>query len=166
MATDIVLQVQESNKQLFSLLDTFDEKKLNKVPYIDSWTAAQVANHLVKSDRFLLHLLTGPTRETNRSADANIQQLADTFLDFDTRLMSPIMIIPDERTFTKHEVLTDLKTARTNILDAAGKVDLGLTTTIESPLGESTMLEILHFHLYHTKRHLHQLEKIQLALSA
>ena len=166
MVTDIVTQVQDTNKLLFDLLDSFDENKLNKIPYRDSWTAAQVANHLVKSDRFLHYLFNGPTRKTERAADAHIQQLADIFLDFDTRLKSPGMIIPDDRPFTKNEVLTDLKTARTNLLDAAEKMDLGLITTLESPLGESTMLEILYFHLFHTKRHLHQLEKIQLALSA
>jgi hypothetical protein len=166
MTIDIVTQVRDTNQQLFSQLEAFDEIKLNKVPYMDSWTAAQVANHLVKSDRFLLQLLMGPTRETTRQTDAQVQQLADTFLNFDTRLKSPGMIIPDDRAFTKQEVLTDLKTARTNLLEAADEVDLALTTTIESPLRESTLLELLHFHLYHTKRHLHQLEKIKHAVSA
>jgi hypothetical protein len=166
MANDIVTQVQDTNRKLFGMLDSFDEKKLNRVPFADSWTAAQVCNHLVKSDRFLHYLLTGPTRETKRPADEHVGQLGETFLNFEVRLKSPKMIVPDERTFTKAEVLSDLKTARTSIIDAANKVNLDLTTTVESPLGESTLLELLHFHLYHTKRHLHQLEKIYQAVSA
>jgi hypothetical protein len=166
MDTEIVKRVQDTNQKLFGLLDSFDEKKLNKVPYADSWTAAQVGNHLVKSDRFIHYVLTGPTRETKRPVDEHVGQLSETFLNFDVRLKSPGMIIPDERTFTKTEVLNDLKTARNKILDAASKVNLNLTTTIDSPLGESTLLELLHFHLFHTQRHLHQLEKIRAAISA
>jgi len=164
MSENIASQINETNQNLFAQLDSFDEQMLNKVPYADSWTAAQVANHLTKSDRFINQLLNGPTRSTSRPPDQYIKKLSDIFLNFESKMKSPDMIVPDDRIFGKPELVNDIKSIRAQVLESASKVDLALTTTVDSPLGESTLLEILHFHLYHTKRHLHQLKKIQAAL--
>jgi len=160
-----VKQIRGTNEKLFAILDSFDESHLNTVPYANSWTAAQVGNHLTKSDRFITQLVSGPTVSTERAADEYVKQLADTFLNFDEKLVAPEMIIPDEKTFTKAEVLTDIKSTRSNLLNVANSVDLTRTTSLKSPFGKSTLLELLHFHLYHTKRHIHQLEKIRAAVS-
>ena len=164
MSEEIVQQIAGVNEDLFKLLDSFDDSELNMVPYPDSWTPGQVADHLTKSDRLLFGLLSGPTRSTSRAPDANIQMLSDTFLNFETKMKSPEVIIPDQKVFTKTEVLDEIRSIRSEIVSIAGKNDLSKTTTLSSPLGESTLLEILHFHSYHTQRHIHQLEKMRSAM--
>jgi hypothetical protein len=161
MDANLTTQILETNGHLFHILESFDEQAINQLPVPGSWTVAQVANHLQKSDRFISYLLHAPTKDTQRPADEYVKQLKDTFLDFNTRMNSPEMIVPDAGPFDKESLLQELKSGRTAILAAAGQVDLARTTSVESPLGESTLLELLHFHLFHTQRHIHQLRRIR-----
>jgi DinB family protein len=161
MSISLLSEITKTNADLFVLIDSFDENELNQVPFENSWTAGQVANHLKKSDSFIHYLLTAPTRETQRPADQNVGQLRDVFLNFDKKLDAPDMIAPDTRNFTREEALGSLKDIRSKILEDAANTDLTLTTTVKSPLGAATLLEMLHFHLFHTQRHIHQLEKIR-----
>ena len=59
--------------------------------------------------------------------------------------------------------MQELKLAFNKLKENERKTDL--TSLVEGlPLGPITKLEILHFSLYHTQRHLHQMKKIVAAL--
>src|SRR5688572_13239861 len=84
---------ESATQELLQLLKSFDQQQINTVPYEGSWTAAQVGEHLFKSDSAILNALHGPVKETERAADENVEGINGQFLDFSTRMKAPDLII-------------------------------------------------------------------------
>lgn len=141
------------------LLGSFDQQQINTIPYEGSWTAAQVGEHVFKSDNFMLQSLTGPEKPTERKPDELVAALRKQFLDFETKLPSPDIIIPANGTHDKEALLPALKATREQMARVIKTTDL--TATCFNPIfGEPTRLELLTFVIVHTQRHTHQLQKI------
>jgi hypothetical protein len=50
MTKDIVQQLEKTTNEMLQLVSSFNEEEMNSVPFKDSWTAAQVADHITKSN--------------------------------------------------------------------------------------------------------------------
>lgn len=157
--------VQNALKSLHQTLSTFKAEAINKVPYAGSWTAGQVVDHLLKS--YSVHdTINGAVDDTSRDPlqfDAGIKNL---FLNFEVKLQSPDFILPDKKEFDKQEQLDELQLKTTLFLDDIRKLDLTKTCMdFDLPqTGFLTRAEWLYFVSYHTRRHVHQLEKIAAAI--
>ena len=139
--------------ELLQLLTSFDQQQINTVPYAGSWTAAQVGEHLFKSDSAILHALYGPVKETERAADKYVADINGQFLDFSTKMSAPDIIIPEKINHDKDMLIVALKGTR----------DLSPTCTdptMSTIVGHWTRLEYVNFVISHTKRHINQLKKI------
>src|SRR4026208_2195192 len=81
--------LEKTTRQIMEKVQRFDEVEINDIPYANSWTAAQVADHLTKSNNSIAKamLLNGTT--INRNPAARVDELQKVFLDFDSRLKSP-----------------------------------------------------------------------------
>ena len=77
-------------------------------------------------------------------------------------MKSPEFIIPDDKNYDKKELLCSLDELSSGITEAANTLDLEATCTMfEFPYyGYFTRLEIIYFVVYHTRRHIHQLQNI------
>lgn len=159
MTNDILRELTDTNNTLFERIASFDEAALNTIPFADSWTAAQVAVHLFKSDMGMLKLLHGPVKTTSRPPDEEVGKLRDIFLNFEAKYNAPTFTVPAAETYEKDAVISSLRDTRTQLDESFRTMDLTATTG-SSPLGELTRLEILHFVLFHTQRHIRQLENI------
>jgi hypothetical protein len=145
--------------ELFELLNSFQEDQINLVPFEGSWTAAQVADHLYRSDSSVIDSLYGETTFTLRNPDEKIAQLKEVFLNFEVKLKSPEIVLPSLTTFDRENVINKLKSSRQKLVQAS--TTLNLSETSQHPaLGELTRLEFFAFVIYHTQRHIHQLENI------
>lgn len=151
-----------ATKELFTLLGTFNPAEMNVSIPANSWSAAQVAEHLFKTDTSMLRILTGPATSTNRPPDMKVANLKAAFLNFDVKMESPRFARPLRKIYDKETLLNSLTGTRSGLREVISTQDLSATcTTIEVPaMGDSTRLELLHFVLYHTQRHNHQLRKI------
>jgi hypothetical protein len=156
---EILTEFEGVTRELLQLISSFDQKQINTIPFEGSWTASQVAEHLFKSDSLIAKTLYTPAKSTEREYDENIRSLKETFLDFDTKLTSPDFIIPAVGNYNKETVLNHLKNTRTKIKNAITTLDLSETSPA-TVLGELTRLELIHFVIYHTQRHIHQLKNI------
>ncbi len=157
--TNIRQQLVETNQKFRDIFSSIDEHKINKVPFRDSWTPAQVAQHVLKSEYGMLQVLQAPAKEANRDTYAIVPQLKHIFLDFTTKLKSPEMVIPEQKDFDKAELLQQLNDVSAKLNDIIPKLnDCELVTSL--PTGDLTKGEIVHFLLYHTKRHIHQMEHV------
>ena len=79
-------------------------------------------------------------------------------------MKSPDFIIPEDISYEKQAAAEELHSAENQLKESAN--DALLTELVKGlPLGPVTKLEILHFVLYHTQRHVHQMKKIKEALS-
>ena len=102
-------------------------------------------------------------KPAERDPGERITQLKNIFLDFSKKLTQPEFIVPEEKVYEKHSSIDELSQSFNQFKEAAGNANLnGLVEGL--PLGPITKLEIIHFVLYHTQRHLHQMKNICAAL--
>ena len=77
---------------------------------------------------------------------------------------SPEFIVPEAGPYDKQVAIDDLNNAFQQLKENAEAADTGVM--VEGlPFGPVTKLELIHFTLFHTQRHLHQMEKICKTLS-
>jgi DinB superfamily len=162
--------INEANETLLALenaFSKFDTLLLNKVPFEGSWTAGQLAEHLVLSNSGFLQVINGPVGETDKPADLMVETIKKDFLNFDVKYDSPKEIYPEDKTYNPSELLENLRQIRAGISEAAGNLDLTKTcSAYEMPgYGFLTRLEAVYFVIYHTQRHIHQLKNIYSGLN-
>ena len=157
-------------KELFSLLDyttseffrsvsLFDENEINKIPFEGSWTGAQVAEHVTRSNRGITKELQKEGKACDREPDAGVDQIKSIFLNFTKKLKSPEFILPTKSVYEKERLIADLKKSIERLKVEGKRQDL--FKEIHHPIfGNTTKLELLHFVVYHTQRHIHQLKNI------
>ena len=162
---DIQNAYNEANETFTDFLGEFsalDEGKVNRVPFTGSWTAAQLAQHIVLSAGSFVQLLNGPVKDTDRDPEANVQQLRTIFLDLNTKFKSPDFIVPEDKDYNKQDLLKTLQEIKDGLLRAIESLDTTKTCTLfELPgSGYITRAEAITFAIVHTKRHVHQLKNI------
>ena len=161
---NVLLSLEKITANLFQLLDRFDQKNINRTPFEDSWTAAQLADHVTLSNLSITKALLLNGISVNRDKGARIKELKEVFLDFKSKLKSPDFIVPTRNSYDKTTVLNNLKQSVEKMLEVSKRTDMSVM--INHPaFGDITKFEILHFVLYHTQRHIYQLEKIFEAIS-
>lgn len=136
-------------------------QQLNKIPFENSWTAAQVGEHLAKSYNGI-NYLTENVMETSRPLDTKAGDIRAMFLDNSVKFKSPEFVQPSTLPISKAELLRQLKETTAAILNFVHTHDLTQTClSFEFPgFGHLTQLEWVHFLLYHTQRHVRQLKAI------
>jgi hypothetical protein len=162
MIHEITNQLGQALDKTSELINSLNEPQVNTVPFKGSWTAAQVADHILKSCNGMDTLLSGPGKPANREPDERAEEFRNLFLNFDIKFPSPDFILPDERDFTVKELTVALQFVKDAVLKAIPHSNLSEVPPLgeDHPLNGSTKLELLHFITYHTMRHNHQIRKI------
>jgi len=153
----------EAVSQLADLMLSVDENKINSIPYAGSWTAPQLLSHITKSINGMAKAMNMDAKPAERDPGERIEELKKVFLDFSKKLRSPEFIVPEEGTYERQPTIDRLNRSFTQFRENANNANLN--DLVEGlPLGPITKLEIIHFVLFHTQRHLHQMKKICEAL--
>ena len=156
---ELFISLDDASSQLLNMIASLSEVALNTVPFHESWTAAQLASHVTKSNSSISLALNMEAKPAERDPAERVQELRRMFLDFTTKFQSPDFISPTQSTYEKDILISKLNRSVERLKEAASKVNL--TDIINLPaFGEITKLELLHFVLYHTQRHTHQLKNI------
>jgi hypothetical protein len=156
---ELFVSLDETTSELVKVVSAFNEQEINTTPFKDSWTAAQVADHVNKSNKSMIKSLSEEGKPSGRNGDEDVAKLREIFLNFDSKLQSPKFILPTQETYNKEALVTDLKNAVERIKELSKSVEL--PEMVNHPVfGEITKFEILHFIVYHTQRHIHQLKNI------
>lgn len=151
--------------ELLEVLHGFDGQNINTVPFEGSWTAAQVVDHITRSNMSITKAFTLKGAAINRDPADRVQELKNVFLNFNTRFQSPEFILPTQKAYEKKMLIALLSRSVDKIKEVSCQADL--SEMINHPaFGDITKFEILHFVLFHTQRHIHQLKKIFLAISS
>lgn len=156
---ELFISYDETAKELIQLITSFNENEINTIPFKNSWTAAQVSDHITKSNTSITQALHLEGKNVERNPDERVRELKETFLDFKKKFNSPEFILPSQDIYQKEKVIEDLDKSVTKFEEAAKNADLLQIITVPA-FGEITKLEIFHFVLYHTQRHIHQLKNI------
>ena len=157
--TELLTAIDEAVSQLNALISPLDENQVNSIPYEDSWTAGQLFRHVSKSIGGMAKAMQMEAKPAERDPGEKIAGLKKTFLDFSTKMKSPDFIVPEEGPYKKQAAMQELNKFLELLKENSGAANLN--ELVEGlPLGPITKLELLHFCLYHTQRHLQQMEKI------
>lgn len=160
---NIKIEFEQTFAHLIQLLGSFNDQEFNKIAFEGSWTAGQVAQHLKLANGNFGHVLNGNVENTVRSVDQHVASLKDIFLNFDVKYQSPEFILPKLQDYDRDKFLTEFEKVAKEISAAIQELDLTKTCMeFEFPgIGHLTRLEAVHFVIYHTQRHNHQLAEIK-----
>lgn len=162
---ELFAMLDDATSELLTLISSLDEWQLNTVPFKGSWTAAQLASHITKSNTGIAQALEMEGVPANRNPAEGADKLKKTFLDFTVKYNAPDFILPTEKTYRKEQVVSDLDHSIRQINETLARVDLA--DVIDVPLfGQTTKLELLYFVTYHTQRHIYQLKNILKSLKS
>jgi hypothetical protein len=157
--SELFIAIDVAVSELSGLVSSLDENKINVVPYKDSWTAGQLIRHVTKSTNGMTKAMSKESKPATRNPGEKIPELKKAFLDLSNKMKSPDFIVPEEGPYEKQAAIGELNKSFEQFKESTNKVNLN-DIVKGLPLGEITKLEILHFVLYHTQRHLHQMKKI------
>jgi hypothetical protein len=163
---DWIKELDETAKELLDTIESFSQEQFNTIPFEGSWTAAQVAEHLWKSESCIPKVVEGNSRPTTeRQGDEKMGTIKSIFLDFTSKYESPEFILPSNERKEKEDLLNALKNGRADIRALTITKDLSRTfTDFPFPqLGEFTGWEWICFVVCHSKRHIRQLKNIYAA---
>jgi hypothetical protein len=156
---EVLVEIENTIRKTEELIASADEASLNKIPFENSWSIAQVADHITRSSASIAHALQLESRPASRDLLLRRKELADTFLNMNHKFKSPDFILPTQAYYNKEDLAVKLSKTYRHLLDVAGEVELG--GMIQHPaFGDITKHELLYFVLYHTQRHLFQMENI------
>jgi hypothetical protein len=167
MSKDIVADCGKAIGELKEAFLTVDPTKINTIPFEGSWTAAQVADHILKSVEGLGQMVAhGRTELTERDPAGQVQGIRDLFLDFETKFQSPDFVLPSEKPLTQDSLLKRMEQVRALLTMDISKLDLTLTCTDFALPGSEMMtrLEWMNFFEVHTIRHTRQMQRVGKAL--
>lgn len=159
MKEELYKQYENAATEFTGLISSFTQKELNTIPFEGSWTAAQVGTHVLKSNKSIAQALNMESQPADRLPDERVEELKSVFLNFNTKLKSPDFIIPEPGNYKKEKLAEDLDKSVEEIKELGEKVSLSGTIR-HVAFGDITKLELMHFVVYHTRRHSHQLMKI------
>ncbi|MCF0070144.1 DinB family protein [Dyadobacter sp. CY261] len=158
----LLLELDQTEQDFYSTLASFQANEVNVVPFEGSWTAGQVAEHILLSESGIPETVLGSTDETDRPVAQYVPVIESIFLDFSAKYKSPDFILPSSGPHNQQELLEAFKGERAEIRKIAASEDLTLTCTdFEFPqIAKLTRWEWLQFVLCHSKRHARQLRNI------
>ncbi|MDB5086528.1 MAG: hypothetical protein JWR09_522 [Mucilaginibacter sp.] len=161
-AQEIAKEADEALSGLITLLSKFEQEQINTIPFEGSWTAGQLAQHMVKANSGFADILRGPVKDTERKPDEVVPKIKNDFLNFTIKMTTPDFIKPEAKSYDKNELLSNLKNIRKNVNDATETLDLTKTCmAFELPVyGYLTRQEAIVFVTCHTLRHTRQLKNI------
>ncbi|HEY4966574.1 MAG TPA: DinB family protein [Puia sp.] len=161
--SEILSATSDAIGELTDLMSAVDEDKVNTIPYEGSWTAPQLLRHVTKSINGMTRALQMDAKPATRNPSERTDELKKIFLDFSKKLTQPEFIVPEERVYEKQSAIEGLNKSFGRFKESAAVAN-GDDLVEGLPLGPITKLEIIHFVLYHTQRHVHQMKKICEAL--
>jgi hypothetical protein len=145
--------------EFIAVFSSFDEDRINRKPFVDSWTPTQVATHIILATDGVPDASNKPL---DREIDLYLPAIRPWWEDLSKKFNAPEPLQPDDKPRTKNEVLSELRRVREKDLKMVKNEDLTrICLDFELPtIGYLTRYEWLWFIQMHLKRHLFQLQNM------
>ena len=162
MKTDFITELDATATKLLEVLKAFTAEEFKQIPFPGSWSAAQVAEHLLKSASGIPAVLSGKSKPAERDPEEKVKIIESIFLDFNTKMKSPGSILPSDDPPGKQELLQSLNATFEKIKQVSNRINLAdqFTDFPFPQMGELTGYEWLCFLISHSKRHTLQIKNI------
>jgi hypothetical protein len=156
---ELIKSFDAATNEFLDLISSASEQEINTIPFSGSWTAAQLCEHVTKSNWSVAQALNAGGYKVDRDIAKRESELKEIFLNFSKKINSPEFILPTKDEYLKEEVFAELKDSILQIRKASEVQDLSEAVK-HRVFGEITKLELLYFVNYHIQRHLRQLKNI------
>ena len=161
--TDLINEIENLHKNFNKVLLQFSEDEINIVPFEGSWTAGQVTEHIIKSNKGILEqLLNSNTKSANRPFDEQLKVVQEVFRS-EEKMKSAPHLVPTELSHNLDNLRITLKKQKEQRIETIKEKDLGeLIAALEFPPSSDglTRYEWLNLIIEHGNRHQKQIENI------
>ncbi len=156
---EIIADIEQTITWLIKLIDP---ETYNQIPFEGSWTAGQVVEHINIVGTGFDQLLNGATEVTTRPVDELVGRIKTMFLNFDGKSIAAANVTPAPGNYNLQDHLIKLESIKSAIINDINTLDMSMTCLNFDirTFGYLTRLEAVYFFLFHTKRHVHQLQNI------
>lgn len=163
---DLKKELSENTETLIAMIDQVPDSRFNTKSggAEDSWSVADVVEHLYRSEFGIPKLFTGKTEVVaDREPDAYIETMRKRFLESGEKMKASDITLPTKGEKPKEELISKFQKNRLKIAELTGELTPeALCLLFEHPIyGYLTRLEWVHFNIIHTQRHMRQIERIK-----
>jgi uncharacterized damage-inducible protein DinB len=157
----ILAEWQQITERLTELIASFSPEAFNRKPVENGWSAAQVAEHLLKVELSTRHALKSETIPTNRPPDEKIPLIKNA-MESDTKRVAPELVKPADTWQEPQAIAEALQKQREQVKALINELDLTEACRLykHPSLGTLTRLEWVYFNIYHAERHLRQMQQL------
>src|SRR5688572_4358928 len=107
--------------EFIAAFSSFDENSINRKPFPDSWTPAQVATHIILATDGVPDTTSKPL---DREVDLYLPAIRPWWEDLSQKFKSPEPLQPDDNPRSKSDVLSELERVREKDLKIVSQQDL------------------------------------------
>jgi uncharacterized damage-inducible protein DinB len=158
----------DNNTRLFlDILDTIPPEKLQQTNEQTAWSIMDCAEHMLISEQAVAKTLRGKAEPVkDRAPNSKVQDISHSFMDFDKRLQ----VTGEPDTLEGYDNTADFSKAfrqnREDLKAILEKEPLDwVCKDMEHPIfGFMTRIEWVYYLIYHTERHMQQINRIEASL--
>lgn len=162
----LIKDINASTQRLVDKLTAFSTMDFNTKPNPVSWSAGDVAEHILKVEIGVNNVLRGPVQHTGRPEDEHLEWMQSAFSNKERRMNAPDFSFPTETKKDLWEMINQITWQRDKLKEII------TTATLSDAcigykhyyFGELTIYEWVQFVLLHCERHLWQLDNIHNAI--
>jgi hypothetical protein len=160
---ELIDEIRTFHQVLNRTLSQFSDETLNTVSFEKSWTAGQVAEHIIKSQLFIIAQLSeGPVLTAGRLYDQEVNTIREIFRDKESKAKTDKSIAPGSPPHdlkTLLEALQEQKEQQIEIIKTKKLEEF--SAILEFPgIGHLSRYEWIHMMIEHGQRHIKQIENI------
>ncbi|NMH29621.1 DinB family protein [Flavobacterium silvaticum] len=158
---ELLSQIQPTFIQLREVSDALRDQ-FNRPPSYGGWTPGQAVRHIQMFTGGMVRLITSDSDEKREPENEKVKQLVSIFLDPDNKFDAPEFIVPENKAFDIERFHSYFADFSSQLQAATQGNDLSyICKGFEIPgLGPMTRLEFVAFTVFHTQRHIRQLERM------
>jgi hypothetical protein len=154
----LIAEMQESFYGFIEGFNKIAETKINDFTGEGVWTAGELGRHVVLATQ---GGMKPKTKSADRPYDQWVDEIKQTFLNFNAKLSAPPFLKPEHTTYSREEILNALKQNLQQQIESVQTDDLTrINLEIELPgWGYLTGYEWMKLMIYHVQRHTTQLHR-------
>ncbi|MGO1521751.1 MAG: DinB family protein [Sphingobacterium sp.] len=160
---ELINEIEVFHQDLNRALSQFSNTTLNTVPFEKSWTAGQVAEHIMNSQLYIITQLSqGPVSIADRLYDQEVNTIQEIFRDMESKTKTDESIAPGPPPHSLKTLQKALQKQKNQQIDIIKTKKLReFSTILEFPgIGHLSLYEWMHMMIEHGQRHSRQIADI------
>jgi hypothetical protein len=158
----LLLNLDTNTHILLELMLSFSPPEFPEKPEPETWSAAQIADHIIMIEMFVNKVYGSSSREADRAGDQKVKVMHDALLNSEKRFKAPDFVLPSPSGRLQAQAVKEFTEQRAAVRSHIENTDSSLLyPSFKHPmLGEMSVWEWGWFSVFHTERHIRQMQKL------